>query len=259
MKDVIIVGIPDNYLQEIISTIEKNPHCKSLKKMYTSFQFFKEYNQGDANIIFLDTSVPDTDIRQFGKRIREIDSKALLVGVAKHKDHIMIKQFKEISNSDFFLKTDPIEELVLKLFSGGVTDEKKKYISLDSDKSVSNKTVLVVDDFENTLDVIRYTLELAGLKVLTATSGRQALNILAKEDIKVDLLVTDLNMPQMNGFEVIEAVRKIAKYEEIPIFILTTEFDMEKKIKAKRLNITGWIQKPYNITDFVKIVKQALN
>lgn len=259
MKDVIIVGIPDNYLQDLISILEKNPQCKSLKKMYTSFQFFKEYNQGDANIIFLDTSIPDTDIRQFGKRIREMDSKVQLIGVAKHKDHIMIRQFKEISNSDFFLKTDPINELISKLFENSATEEKKKYISLDSDKSVKNKTVLVVDDFENTLDVIRYTLELAGLKVLTATSGRQALNILGKEDVKVDLLVTDLNMPQMNGFELIESVRKIEKYEALHIFILTTEFDMEKKIKAKRLNITGWIQKPYNITDFVEIVKRALN
>ncbi len=258
MKSVIIVGIADDYLQKIISKIEKNPNLKNLKKMYTSFQFFKEYKADDADIIFIDTSVPDTDIRPFAKRIREIDPRVKLIGVAKHKDHIMINQFKKIANSDFILKTDPSDEIIEKLFSGNENGDQKKYVSLNTDKDMKNKTILVIDDFENTLDVIKYTLELAGFKVLTALSGRQALSILDKQE-SLDLLVTDLNMPQMNGFEVIEAVRKIQRYENLPIFILTTEFDMEKKIRAKRLKITGWIQKPYNITEFVNIIKKALN
>jgi len=257
--NVIVVGIADNHLQSIIANVESRPECKSLKKIYTSFQFFKEYSANDADIIFIDTSIPDTDIRPFAKRIREIDNRVKLIGVAKHKDHIMIRQFKEIDNSDFILKTDSTEEFLDKLFSGVKKQEKKNYVGFETDKSVKGNTILVVDDFENTLDVIKYTLELAGFKVLTALSGRQALGILNKEEHNIDLLVTDLNMPQMNGFEVIEKTREIEKYSGLPIFILTTEFDMDKKIRAKRLNITGWIQKPYNITDFVEIIKKALN
>ncbi|MEA3450430.1 MAG: response regulator [Bacteroidota bacterium] len=257
--NVIVVGIADNHLQEIIANVEGRPECKSLKKIYTSFQFFKEYSAGEADIIFIDTSIPDTDIRPFAKRIREIDSKVKLIGVAKHKDHIMIRQFKEIDNSDFILKTDSTDEFLDKLFSGVKKKEKKDYVGLENNKNGKGNTILVVDDFENTLDVIKYTLELAGFKVLTALSGRQALGILNKKEHNIDLLVTDLNMPQMNGFEVIEKTREIEQYKGLPIFILTTEFDMDKKIRAKRLNITGWIQKPYNITDFVEIIKKALS
>ena len=258
MKKAIVVGMPDKYLNKLISVIEKNPNCKGVKKMYTSFQFFKEYVRGEADVIFLDTSVPDKDIRLFAEKIREIDKTTLIVGVSLKKDPIMTRQFMEIiSNSDFLLKTDNNEISINNLLRSkvGIADS-----SFDLNKRPlkgDEKKILVVDDFENTLNIIQYTLEQAGFNVTTAISGREALQKLNKS-LKPDIIITDLNMPEMDGFELIEAIHKLSFLKGIPVFILTTEFNMQKKIRAKELRITGWIQKPYNITEFVKIIKKAL-
>ena len=121
----------------------------------------------------------------------------------------------------------------------------------------SNKTILVVDDFENTLNIIEYTLKKSGFKVVSALSGKIALQEIDK-GLTPDLIITDLNMPYMDGFELIEELHKYEKLKDVPIFILTTEFSLAKKIKAKELKITGWIQKPYKIVDFINTVTKAL-
>ena len=89
--------------------------------------------------------------------------------------------------------------------------------------NLEGKTVLVVDDFENTLNVIKFTLEQANFQVLTAKSGQEALKLF-QQDIQPDIIISDLNMPNMNGFELIENIRKIRDIEGIPTFILTTEY-----------------------------------
>jgi len=65
-------------------------------------------------------------------------------------------------------------------------------------------------------------------------------------------------MPHMDGFTFIEKVKSFEWLKDVPIFVLTTEFSITKKIKAKELKITGWIQKPYDINEFIAIVKNAV-
>lgn len=259
MKKIIVVGMPNKYLDDLISNLEKHPECDSLKKMYTSFQFFKEYKRGAVDMIFLDTSVPDKDIRLFAEKIREMDKTVLIVGVASRKDPVMVRQFTEIiPNSDFILKTDSNDINVERLLKFKNEDlQRKLNVREENNSIVGDKTILVVDDFENTLDIIEYTLKKSGFEVVTALSGKIAIQELNK-GLKPDLIITDLNMPLMDGFELIDAIRKMPRLNGVPIFILTTEFSMAKKIKAKELKITGWIQKPYNITDFINIVTKAL-
>ena len=122
---------------------------------------------------------------------------------------------------------------------------------------IMNKTIVIVDDFKNTLWVIEFTL--AGLKktsMLKAANGKEALNYF--EVRTIDLLITDYNMPEMDGFELIQAVRKIPQYEFIPIIILTTEVDPNKKQKAENIKVTAWVQKPFKHEIFLKIVKKCL-
>ncbi len=258
-KKIIVVGMPDKYLEDLISNIEKHPECETVRKMYTSFQFFKEYKRGEADAIFLDTSVPDKDIRLFAEKIREIDKSTIVIGVASRKDPIMVRQFTEIiSHSDFILKTDSNEINIKRIFDNISTDRKKdSKLDFTENFDKGEKTILVVDDFENTLNIIEYTLKKNGFNVASALSGKIALQEL-KKGLTPDLVITDLNMPYMDGFELINKIREIPKLTEVPIFILTTEFSMEKKIRAKELNITGWIQKPYKIIDFINIVNKAL-
>lgn len=118
------------------------------------------------------------------------------------------------------------------------------------------KTILVVDDFEVNTYVVGHTLTKAGYKVLKAQSGEEALKIAA--ETKINLLITDYKMPKMDGVELIKQIKKMPQYRFIPVLVLTTETEEEKKRKAREIGITGWIQKPFELTSFLETVKKAL-
>jgi len=118
------------------------------------------------------------------------------------------------------------------------------------------KTVLIVDDFENTRWVIEFTIKSLGVEILTAANGLEALEFFDGRNI--DLLITDYNMPKMDGVELIRNMRNIQKYTFIPAIMLTTERNIEKMKKAEEVKVTAWIQKPYKQEDFLKVVSKIL-
>jgi len=118
------------------------------------------------------------------------------------------------------------------------------------------KTILIVDDFKNTRFATRFTLEREGYEILEAGDGVEALKLF--DGRQVDLVVTDLNMPNMNGIKLTAEIRKLPQYKYIPILLLTTETDADKKEQAKAAGITGWIQKPFVMDKFIAFIKKAL-
>ena len=119
------------------------------------------------------------------------------------------------------------------------------------------KEIIIVDDFKNTRWIVEQILQKEDdLKVHSAENGQEALNMF--DGRQIDLLITDLNMPVMDGIELVKAVRNLEKYRYIPIIMLTTERDPEKKQKALNIKVTTWIQKPFEQGQFRKIVRKAL-
>jgi two-component system, chemotaxis family, chemotaxis protein CheY len=119
-----------------------------------------------------------------------------------------------------------------------------------------SKRIVVAEDFNVSRKIIVSTLAKEGYTVMEACDGKEAAEIF--DGRPIDLLITDFNMPNMNGAELIQQVRKIKSYEYIPILLLTTEVRQEKIQKALDGNITAFIKKPFETQDFVKIVKKAL-
>ncbi len=106
------------------------------------------------------------------------------------------------------------------------------------------KTIVIVDDSESIREVVSFTLENAGYNVLVGFDGKDALKYF-DGTTEIDLLITDLYMPNMNGIELIRAVRENPDYRRIPILFLTTESQRDKKMEAKDAGATGWIIKPF--------------
>jgi len=119
------------------------------------------------------------------------------------------------------------------------------------------KTIIVAEDFQTSRKVIVNTLTRMGYKTLEAANGSEALDFFDGRNI--DLLVTDFNMPIMDGAELVENVRKIDKYKYIPVLVLSTEINQNKKDKAHAAQITGWISKPFDLQRFSKIIEKSLN
>lgn len=118
------------------------------------------------------------------------------------------------------------------------------------------KTIVVVDDFENTRWVIEFALRRFDCEVLKAENGKEALKFFDGREI--DLLITDYNMPVMDGAQLVEEVRNMTKYQFIPALMLTTETNEQKKQKAQEVKVTAWIQKPFKQEEFLSIIKKCL-
>jgi two-component system chemotaxis response regulator CheY len=118
------------------------------------------------------------------------------------------------------------------------------------------KTVLTVDDSASMRQMVKLTLSGAGYQVVEASDGADGL---AKaQAAAMDMVVTDLNMPVMNGLQLIRELRKLPTYKGIPILFLTTESDAAIKQEAKAAGATGWITKPFQQEQLVTVVKKVL-
>ena len=120
-----------------------------------------------------------------------------------------------------------------------------------------SKTILIVDDSLTMTMSLKSNLELNGFKVETASDGLQALNKL-KTGHKPHLIITDINMPRMDGMELIRQAKALPGMRFTPILTLTTESDPRKRDESKKLGATGWLVKPVSGAELVKIVKQVL-
>src|SRR5512133_189442 len=110
------------------------------------------------------------------------------------------------------------------------------------------KRILVVEDFNTSRQIIKKTLESLGHQVEEAADGREATRFFDGGDI--DLVISDYNMPNMSGADLVEYIRSKEKYKYIPIFILSTETNLEKQKRAKDAKITAWIAKPFDVNEF---------
>lgn len=117
-------------------------------------------------------------------------------------------------------------------------------------------TILIADDSESIRTLVSSTLEEAGYTVLVGEDGQDAQKHMNGQTI--DMLITDLNMPNKNGIELIADVRAHATYGTIPCVLLTTESQAEKKVEAKKAGATGWIVKPFDREKLISIVKKVL-
>ena len=118
------------------------------------------------------------------------------------------------------------------------------------------RKILTVDYSASVRQMIRLTLSNAGYQVVEAVNGADGLS--KAQACTVDLVVTDLNMPVLNGLGLIRELRKLSAYCGVPVIFLTTEFDTDIKMQAKAAGATGWITKPFQQDQLVAIVKKVL-
>ncbi len=116
-------------------------------------------------------------------------------------------------------------------------------------------TVLTVDDSRTMRNMLLMTLSSAGYDTLQAEDGVHGLEVLGGS--MPDVIITDINMPRMDGFGFIENVRKSDEHRAIPILVLTTESDAEKKDRARRAGATGWIVKPFDPEKLLSAIQRV--
>ena len=118
-----------------------------------------------------------------------------------------------------------------------------------------NKSALIVDDSFTMRNMVSLALKEQNFDVTTAEDGVDALK--ASKGKKFDVIITDINMPNMDGFQLLEKLRAIEDFKFTPILVLTTEGSDEKKKEGKRLGATGWIVKPFNPQTLIATINKV--
>lgn len=116
--------------------------------------------------------------------------------------------------------------------------------------------ILTVDDSKVIRDLVEAVLVENGHEVVTASDGVEGLDATRKQQF--DMILSDINMPNMTGISMVSKVRRLPDYEYIPIIMLTTESSNFKKDKAKRMGATGWLQKPFDPDRLMKAVNKLV-
>lgn len=116
--------------------------------------------------------------------------------------------------------------------------------------------ILAVDDSASMRQMVAFTLKGAGHHVTDAEDGKHALDIARKQAF--DLVLTDVNMPVMDGLSLTRELRKLGNYRFTPILVLTTEAGPEKKQEGRAAGATGWLVKPFNPDQLLATVKKVL-
>jgi two-component system chemotaxis response regulator CheY len=119
-----------------------------------------------------------------------------------------------------------------------------------------SKTILAVDDSASIRQMVSFTLKGAGYQVLEAADGQEAFD--RAKNTTVNLVLTDQNMPRMDGLTLVKSLRALSQYKAVPILILTTESSDNMKAQGKAAGATGWIVKPFDPQKLLEVVGKVL-
>ncbi len=116
-------------------------------------------------------------------------------------------------------------------------------------------TVLAIDDSRTMRSMVRRALDAAGFTCEVAEDGIDGVRRF--DELRPDVVITDINMPRMDGFGVIESIRKDPANRSVPILVLTTETAAEFKARARTAGATGWIVKPFDDQSLVQVIRRV--
>ncbi len=117
-------------------------------------------------------------------------------------------------------------------------------------------SILAVDDSASMRQMVAFTLKGAGFNVIEAADGQEAFE--KAKGAKVDLVLTDQNMPRMDGISLVKSLRGLPTYASTPILILTTESSDEMKAKGKAAGATGWLVKPFDPNKLLDVINKVI-
>jgi two-component system chemotaxis response regulator CheY len=117
-------------------------------------------------------------------------------------------------------------------------------------------TILAVDDSASMRQMVCFTLKQAGYSVVEASDGVEALELARRHT--VNLVLTDVNMPNMDGITLVRELRQLDAYKFVPMLVLTTEAGQDKKMQGKQAGATGWLVKPFNPAKLLATIAKVL-
>lgn len=260
MKKIKIILVDDKpaYRKATKLLLNKIGNADVIAEASSGQEFLDIIEEKKADLVFMDIEMPGMNGIEATKLALEKQPDLIVIGLSLYDDKNYISELIDVGARGYLLKLSDnyaIIETILKypraeIFFSKEIDPNK------AQKQHKNKDVIIIDDFANTRFIVEFTLKKDGYNVEQAENGAEALGKL--DGRHFDLIITDLNMPGMDGITLSQKIRKIEEYKHTPILLLTTAHDQAMKNRAKAAGITGWIHKPFETGKFLTYVRKIV-
>ena len=263
VKKLLLVEDNEKQRESIVQLLEG--HDIEITSVCTGAAAYQHLQTGRYQCMILDIMLPDMPGAELLDKVRGDESLSELP--------IIIYTGKVLSDEEKALLDSHSEKIILKdvhspeklldettLFlhrvEADLPDEKKKLLKLvhDKESSLAGKSLLLVDDDMRNVFALTHILEDKGIKVLVAKNGREALSRLA-EHVDVDLVLMDIMMPVMDGYEAIQEIRKQAKYQKLPIIALTAKAMKGDRAKCIEVGASDYLAKPVDSSKLLSMLR----
>ena len=259
MKKIILVEDKVVFRKSLIETLKTAGDVEIIGEASNGEEFLGLLTSKQPDIVFMDIEMPIMDGIEATKKALAKYPGLVIIGLSMYDNKSYVEKLMEVGARGYLLKTSDNHEMLKTIIKYPQADI---FFSVDlsykPDKKNKMKNLLIVDDFETNVIVMKSSLTAAGFKVHASSNPQEAYEIAAASGSDFDLIIVDFRMPVMNGAELVTKIRRLPKYRKIPILMLSSETDKEKKLEAKKAGATGWIKKPFQLDRFKKIVETAL-
>ena len=259
-KKIIIVDDQPVFRQSLKATLQTAGEIEIIGEAANGEEFITMLKTKTPDIVFMDIEMPMMNGIQATQKALKLYPNMVIIGLSLYENNSYIDKLIQAGARGYLLKSSDNHELFKSIIN---FPEAEIFFSEDITyrpdiKANGIKTIMIVDDFDTNVIVMKSALQMAGFNVKSSNNPFIALKALEDSEVKIDLMVVDYRMPGMNGAQLVAEVRKLEKYKKIPLLMLSSETAPEKKLEAKNAGATGWIVKPFQLDKFLRIIEKAM-
>lgn len=257
-RKIIIVDDQPTFRFSLRNILDDAGDIEVVAEAADGLDFLQKIKKHKADIVFMDIEMPRMNGIEATQQALQEQPGLIIIGLSMYENQSYVNQLIEAGAKGYLLKTSNNQkmfQLILQkpnaemFYSDGISYKPRKSMS-------GKKVVAIVDDFETTTFTVEFTLKNAGYDVIKAQSPLEILKFF--DGRRIDMLISDYQMPGMLGHELVAKVKSIPAYANLPVLMLSSQTDEKYKQLARDAGAFGWMQKPYDLKRFMKIIEKTL-
>ncbi len=253
---VILVDDQTLYRNTFKELLRKIANVQIVAEASNGYEFLNLIIDNKPDIVFMDIEMPRLNGIDTTKIALELYSDLIIIGLSLYDSSEYINQMLKAGAKGYLLKTSDNVEILERLLKYSPDEI---FLSKDITRTSNQKKnikILIIDDYEISNYIVGHELQKIGYQVKKAVSAKEAMIYL--QDNNFDLIITDYNMPEINGIELTKMIRKLHNYRQTPVLMLTATTDKEVMDLANEAGINGWLKKPFETHEAASIIDNVL-
>ncbi len=258
MKTVILVDDQPTFRFSLRNILEDAGDVEIIAEASDGIEFLEIIKNHKPDIVFMDIEMPRMNGIEASRIALQEYPDLVIIGLSMYENQNYINKLIEVGAKGYLLKMSNNFNLFRHIiqnpnsdmfFSDGISNKAPQ-------RKSGKKVIAVVDDFETTTFTVEFALKNAGYSVIKSNTPEGILKHF--DGRQIDMLISDYQMPKMLGHELVAKIKSMPDYVNLPVLMLSSEKSEEKQRLSREAGAFGWIQKPYDLKRFLKIIDKTL-